>query len=294
MASVGSRLAHSMQASARLHVSRSAAILGRSRHPGVSGVFRDAALAGQNAAMRRGMSSAADPVYDVVVFGGNGFVGSHVCMALVAMGKKVAAINRSGAPREHAPWMDGVDYIAADVFEPEAWRSVLKGAGGVVATIGAFGDYETMKRFNGDANITVAEEAAAAGGEADGVRLSIVPALSGVDPAPRVHRGQAGCGGTCAGAVPQLALDPQALGDLREAGGRDAAPSNRRGAGAGADAGAADDKHPSREAQHPPRLRRGVPPVVAVEAVAKAAAEGAVRELSTLTLLPSDIAVFKH
>ncbi|KAJ1482284.1 hypothetical protein T484DRAFT_1804366 [Baffinella frigidus] len=180
MASVGSRLAHSMQASARLHVSRSAAILGRSRHPGVSGVFRDAALAGQNAAMRRGMSSAADPVYDVseafpvspltfvegeqvVVFGGNGFVGSHVCMALVAMGKKVAAINRSGAPREHAPWMDGVDYIAADVFEPEAWRSVLKGAGGVVATIGAFGDYETMKRFNGDANITVAEEAAAAG-----------------------------------------------------------------------------------------------------------------------------------
>ena len=33
----------------------------------------------------------------------------------------------------------------------------------VVATIGAFGDYETMKRFNGDANIVVAEEAAAAG-----------------------------------------------------------------------------------------------------------------------------------
>ena len=35
-----------------------------------------------------------------------------------------AAVNRSGAPREKEGWMAGVDYIAADVFEPEAWRSV--------------------------------------------------------------------------------------------------------------------------------------------------------------------------
>jgi hypothetical protein len=65
MASVRTRLAHSLQASARLHVSRSAGTPGRARHPGVPGVFRDAALAGQNAAMRRGMSSGAEPVYDV-------------------------------------------------------------------------------------------------------------------------------------------------------------------------------------------------------------------------------------
>ena len=55
----------------------------------------------------------------MVVFGGNGFVGSQVCKALVGMGLRVAAINRSGAPREQEEWMSGVDYIAADVFEPE-------------------------------------------------------------------------------------------------------------------------------------------------------------------------------
>ena len=37
----------------------------------------------------------------------------------MGMGLKVAAINRSGAPREKEEWMNGVDYIAADVFEPE-------------------------------------------------------------------------------------------------------------------------------------------------------------------------------
>ena len=63
-----------------------------------------------------GATSAAGP--EIVVFGGNGFVGSQVCKALVGMGLRVAAINRSGAPREKEEWMSGVDYIAADVFEP--------------------------------------------------------------------------------------------------------------------------------------------------------------------------------
>lgn len=36
-------------------------------------------------------------IVQVVVFGGNGFVGSNVCRILSGMGKKVAAINRSGS-----------------------------------------------------------------------------------------------------------------------------------------------------------------------------------------------------
>lgn len=112
---------------------------------------------------RRMSSAESAKTYEVVVFGGNGFVGTHVCKALVGMGLKVAAINRSGAPREREEWMAGVDYIAADVFEPEAWRSVLHGAVGAVAAIGAFGSYDFMKKVNGDANILVAEEAAAMG-----------------------------------------------------------------------------------------------------------------------------------
>jgi len=101
-----------------------------------------AAPAAVAAAPRAGAAVAAAPwrraatsgaASEVVVFGGNGFVGSQVCKALVGMGLRVAAINRSGAPREREEWMSGVDYIAADVFEPAAWRSVLHGAVGVVA-----------------------------------------------------------------------------------------------------------------------------------------------------------------
>ena len=44
---------------------------------------------------------------------------AQVCKSLVGMGLKVAAINRSSAPREKEDWIKGVDYIAADVFEPE-------------------------------------------------------------------------------------------------------------------------------------------------------------------------------
>lgn len=107
-------------------------------------------------------------VRQVVVFGGNGFVGSNTCKALINMGKRVAAVNRSGAPTTSESWVGRVrqntqsplletpsprsmlmrdllsatlilawiaqvDFIKGDVFTPEAWRHVLKGAGGVVA-----------------------------------------------------------------------------------------------------------------------------------------------------------------
>eukprot|EP00291_Cryptomonas_curvata_P017615 CAMPEP_0172169458 /NCGR_PEP_ID=MMETSP1050-20130122/10713_1 /TAXON_ID=233186 /ORGANISM="Cryptomonas curvata, Strain CCAP979/52" /LENGTH=234 /DNA_ID=CAMNT_0012840511 /DNA_START=66 /DNA_END=767 /DNA_ORIENTATION=- len=111
----------------------------------------------------RRLSTSSDTPFDVVVFGGNGFVGSNVCRKLVEMGKKVAAVNRSGCPKVKEPWMNQVSYISGDVFAPESWRSVLKGAGGVVASIGGFGSYEEMRRINGDSNLVVAEEAAAAG-----------------------------------------------------------------------------------------------------------------------------------
>jgi hypothetical protein len=41
-----------------------------------------------------------------------------------SQGKKVAAINRSGAPRERQPWMDGVDYIAGSKFSHRMYLSM--------------------------------------------------------------------------------------------------------------------------------------------------------------------------
>jgi hypothetical protein len=86
---------------------------------GVAMVSAPSAVAA--APWRRAATSGA--ASEVVVFGGNGFVGSQVCKALVGMGLRVAAINRSGAPREREEWMSGVDYIAADVFEPAVRRT---------------------------------------------------------------------------------------------------------------------------------------------------------------------------
>ena len=54
----------------------------------------------------------ADKHEQVVVFGGNGFVGSEVCKALSLKGKKVLSINRSGTPRQSLDWMKNVKYLA--------------------------------------------------------------------------------------------------------------------------------------------------------------------------------------
>lgn len=59
-------------------------------------------------------------VKQVVVFGGNGFVGQNVCQAALLMGADVVSINRSGPPagKEQA-WKGSVKWVQADIFKPE-------------------------------------------------------------------------------------------------------------------------------------------------------------------------------
>ncbi len=49
----------------------------------------------------------------LLVFGGNGFVGSRVCEEALKTGLDVVSINRSGAPRHRAPWVDEVSWVQA-------------------------------------------------------------------------------------------------------------------------------------------------------------------------------------
>lgn len=54
----------------------------------------------------------------VVVFGGNGYIGTHVCQAALALGLDVTAIGRSGRPQySTGPWGDQVNWVAADALE---------------------------------------------------------------------------------------------------------------------------------------------------------------------------------
>ncbi|PSC68148.1 NAD dependent epimerase dehydratase family [Micractinium conductrix] len=101
----------------------------------------------------------------LIVFGGNGYVGSRVCQAGLAMGAAVTSVSRSGRPRNlTGAWLDSVEWVQGDALDPQApWRGMLKGAAGVVSTLGTFGSNALMYRVCGEANMNVMDVAAEAG-----------------------------------------------------------------------------------------------------------------------------------
>lgn len=81
----------------------------------------------------------------MVVFGGNGYVGSHVCQAALAAGLDVTSVSRSGRPSfPTGAWGDQVTWLAGDALRAESYEGVLDGAAGVICTIGGFGSNEAM------------------------------------------------------------------------------------------------------------------------------------------------------
>lgn len=47
----------------------------------------------------------------LVIFGGNGFVGSRVCEEALKTGLSVVSVNRSGPPKQSADWIKGVEWV---------------------------------------------------------------------------------------------------------------------------------------------------------------------------------------
>ncbi|MDS0259422.1 NAD(P)H-binding protein [Haloarcula sp. S1CR25-12] len=106
---------------------------------------------------------------ELVVFGGNGFIGRRVCRRAVEAGHEVRSVARSGPPDpdQRGPWADEVTWHAADVFAPQEWRHVLGGADAVVHSIGIIEEAPkqgvTFERVNGDSAIITALESERAG-----------------------------------------------------------------------------------------------------------------------------------
>mmetsp|Transcript_42773 Transcript_42773/g.110923 ORF Transcript_42773/g.110923 Transcript_42773/m.110923 type:complete len:352 (-) Transcript_42773:244-1299(-) len=102
----------------------------------------------------------------VVVLGGNGFVGSRVCKALVDAGCEVMSVSRSGTPPSWAAgsdWVGSVTWSKGDALSDDL-SGVLKGASAVVSCIGVIGgSYDSMEKGNGATNIAAAEKSKAAG-----------------------------------------------------------------------------------------------------------------------------------
>ena len=109
----------------------------------------------------RALSTSASKPATVVIFGGNGFVGTNIAKSILtrAPTAKVICISRSGQPKVIRDGLHQVEWHNGDVFKPETYSNKLNEADCVVSCIGAFGSNEWMERMNGDANILAASEA---------------------------------------------------------------------------------------------------------------------------------------
>ncbi|KAJ7774899.1 hypothetical protein B0H16DRAFT_78881 [Mycena metata] len=91
------------------------------------------------------------PISRLVVFGGNGFIGSAVCRSALAAGMQVTSVSSSGrpyqTPKGHTPaWVHQVDWRAGDALRPETYAAHLEGAHGVVHTLGVLLEDAGYKR----------------------------------------------------------------------------------------------------------------------------------------------------
>lgn len=112
--------------------------------------------------------SAAPGLKRLVVFGGNGFVGTRVLQAALAMPDvEIVSVSRRGRPKGlgAGTWADQVQWAEGDALDTERpWRSLLEGDDvGVVSTLGAFGSTEKMYRTCGVANMELIRAAKEAG-----------------------------------------------------------------------------------------------------------------------------------
>lgn len=72
----------------------------------------------------------------LMIFGGTGFFGQVFIQQAIQEGYQVTSVSRSGKPKDFAPWQDEVQWLSADVFQPEKWRSQLNGVSVLVDAVG--------------------------------------------------------------------------------------------------------------------------------------------------------------
>ncbi|KAB1204763.1 hypothetical protein CJ030_MR8G027390 [Morella rubra] len=103
------------------------------------------------------------PTEKLLVLGGNGFVGSHVCKEAVDRGMSVASLSRSGRSSIHDPWANKVTWHQGNLLLPDSWKEALSGVTSVISCVGGFGFNSYMYKINGTANINAIRAAAEKG-----------------------------------------------------------------------------------------------------------------------------------
>ncbi len=99
----------------------------------------------------------------LLVVGGTGFLGRHICRIGVKQGLKVVSLSRKGAPESlgEASWLSHVDWRAGNALDLNDLKSIVSEASAVIHTVGSLLDdsipypirqlYQTMKGNTGDA-----------------------------------------------------------------------------------------------------------------------------------------------
>lgn len=98
----------------------------------------------------------------LIVFGGNGFVGSQVTKVALLSGWTVVVACRSGSPKfaKNEPWVNQVQYASVDALSRPQVKELFESHPDTVAVISCVGALTTdaveARRMNGDATINMA------------------------------------------------------------------------------------------------------------------------------------------
>ncbi|XP_021805291.1 uncharacterized protein At1g32220, chloroplastic [Prunus avium] len=103
------------------------------------------------------------PTEKLLVLGGNGFVGSHVCREALDRGLSVASLSRSGRSSLHDPWANNVTWHKGNLLSPESLKDALDGVTSVISCVGGFGSNSYMYKINGTANLNAIRAASEQG-----------------------------------------------------------------------------------------------------------------------------------
>ncbi|KAF5207157.1 NAD(P)-binding Rossmann-fold superfamily protein [Thalictrum thalictroides] len=103
------------------------------------------------------------PSDKLLVLGGNGFVGSHVCKEALDRGLSVASLSRSGKSSIKDSWASKVEWHQGNLLIPDSFKDALNGVTSVISCVGGFGSNSHMYKINGTANINAIRAAAEQG-----------------------------------------------------------------------------------------------------------------------------------
>ncbi|KAK7351332.1 hypothetical protein VNO77_10700 [Canavalia gladiata] len=93
------------------------------------------------------------PTERLLVLGGNGFVGSHICREALGRGLSVASLSRSGKSSLHDSWASNVAWYKGNLLSTDSLKEALNGVTAVISCVGGFGSNSYMYKINGTANI---------------------------------------------------------------------------------------------------------------------------------------------